>query len=83
MSDEPVEKPLTGRARSLANLKPFPKGKSANPGGRPKDPARFGDLLMREFYKTVVVKMGGKTVNKTQGEIVAMQIGEERHCPRS
>ena len=38
---------------------------------------------MREFYKTVVANMGGKTVNKTQGAIAAMQIGEERHCPQS
>jgi hypothetical protein len=42
--------------------------------GRPKDLARFGDILMREFYKTVPVNLAGKTVNKTQGEIVALEI---------
>ena len=61
VSGETVKPPLTGRARSLANLKPFVKGVSPNPGGRPKDLARFGDILMREFYKTVVATMNGKT----------------------
>jgi Family of unknown function (DUF5681) len=65
---------LTGRARSLANLRPFVKGQIGNTKGRPKDLARFGDILMREFYKTVPVKLAGKTVNKTQGEIVALGI---------
>jgi hypothetical protein len=34
--------------------------------------ARFGDILMKEFYKTVPASLGGKTVGETQGEIVAM-----------
>lgn len=32
--------------RSLANLKPFPKGNNANPGGRPKDVS-----LLAEVYR--------------------------------
>jgi uncharacterized protein DUF5681 len=74
VSDEQETKPLTGRARSLANLKRNPKGVSGNPSGRPKDLRRFGDILMKEFYKTVAASLGGKTVNKMQGEIVAQQM---------
>ena len=50
------------------------KGQIGNTKGRPKDLARFGDILMREFYKTVPVNLAGKTANKTQGEIVALEI---------
>ena len=74
VSDEQASPPLTGRARSLANLKRNPKGVSGNPSGRPKNLARFGDIVMREFFKTAPASLGGKTVNKMQGEIVAMQM---------
>ena len=74
MSEEQATPPLKGRARSLANLKPWKKGVSPNPGGKPKDIVNFGDLLMKEFYKTVPASLGGKTVNKRQGEIIAMQM---------
>jgi hypothetical protein len=68
---EEQDAPLTGRARSLANLKPWKKGSSPNPGGKPKGLARFGDLLAKEFLKTVPANIAGQTVNKTQGEILA------------
>lgn len=67
----------------VGNKKPplytrFQKGKSGNPGGRPKasskDLGYFGDILMKEFYKTVPASLGGKTINKMQGEIIAMQM---------
>jgi hypothetical protein len=67
----------------VGNKKPplhtrFPKGKSGNPGGRPKasskDLANIGDLLMKELYKTVPASLGGKTINKMQGEIFMMQM---------
>jgi Family of unknown function (DUF5681) len=74
VSEEQEPQPLTGKAKRLANLKPFVKGKSGNPSGRPKDLARFGDLLVKEFFKTVTASMNGKTINKMQGEIIAMQM---------
>jgi hypothetical protein len=67
----------------VGNKKPpletqFQKGVSGNPGGRPKgrskDLVNFGDILMKEFYKTVPATLAGKVVNKTQGEILAMQM---------
>ena len=61
VSDEPEKPPLTGMARRLANLKRYPKGETGNRSGRPKDIVNFGDLLMREFYKTVPANLGGKT----------------------
>ena len=65
MSDE-EDQPLTGRERRLANLRPFQKGNTFGKG-RPKDLARFGDILMGEFYKTILASLAGKTVNKTPG----------------
>ena len=62
VSDAPPDKPpLTGMARRLANLKRYPKGKTGNRSGRPKDIVNFGDILMREFSKTVPANLGGKT----------------------
>jgi hypothetical protein len=71
--EEDQPQPLTGHERRLANLRPFQKGNTFGKG-RPKDLARFGDLVMREFFKTVPASLGGKTVNKMQGEIIAMQM---------
>jgi hypothetical protein len=74
VSDDQEAPPLTGKAKGYANLKPWKKGVSGNKSGRPKDLGKFGEILMREFYKTVVANMGGKTVKKTQGELVAAQM---------
>jgi Family of unknown function (DUF5681) len=67
----------------VGNKKPplhtrFKPGQSGNPRGRPKgrpkDLANFGELLMKEFHKQVPALIGGKTVVKSQGEIVAAQM---------
>ena len=43
MSDEQEAQPLSGEARRLPYLKPFAKDRSANPGGHPKDLAKFAE----------------------------------------
>jgi hypothetical protein len=58
----------------------FPKGKSANPLGRPKgrskdlDLVNLGELFMRELYKPVVANVNGKVVKKSQAEILVSQM---------
>jgi hypothetical protein len=66
--------PLTGKARRLANLRPWKKGQSGNPSGKPKNLARLGDLFTQELFKHVPVTMGGKIVNKMQAEILVSQM---------
>jgi hypothetical protein len=71
------DKPYVGYKNTPLHTR-FKPGQSGNPDGRPKgqskDLVSFGDLLMKEFYKTVPANLGGKTVNKTQGQIVAMKM---------
>ena len=54
--------------------RPFQKGKSGNPSGRPKNLSRFGDVLMKEFFKPVVAQVGGKMVRASQSQLLAQQM---------
>ena len=54
--------------------RPFQKGKSGNPSGRPKNLSRFGDVLMKEFFKTVDAQVGGKMVRASQSQLFAQQM---------
>jgi hypothetical protein len=49
-------------------------GQSGNPGRKPKDLANFGEFLMKEFTKPWSPALGGKTVTRSQGQIVAQQM---------
>lgn len=50
---------LTGRARSLANLKRFEKGKSGNPKGKPKGAFSMVSVL-KNLLETPVLDKDGK-----------------------
>ncbi len=63
-----------GKARGLANLKPYVKGHKSPGPGRPKNLARLGQIIVDEVYKTVPVSLAGQTVNRVQGELFAMQL---------
>jgi hypothetical protein len=49
---EKQRKNSEGRAKRLANLKPFPKGQSGNPEGRPEG-ARNRSTVLKELLKHV------------------------------
>ena len=56
---------LTGRARSLANLRHFRKGQSGNPGGRPKTP------ITDAYRRVAKKKYPNDPENRTYAQLVA------------
>ena len=64
-SEQNIDAPVTGRARSLANLRHFPKGRSGNPGGRPKTP-------VTDAYRRLAKKRyPNDPENRTYAQLVA------------
>jgi len=74
VSNAQEAQPLTGKAKGWANLKPWRKGQSGNPSGRPKDLVRLGELFTRELFKEVPVQLAGKVVKKSQAEVLVSQM---------
>jgi len=54
--DGETEKPLSGKQKSLLNLKKFNKGISPNPGGVPKSPEAIENRETRKRFKTLTNK---------------------------
>lgn len=65
---EKQRKNSDGRAKRLANLKPFPKGQSGNPEGRPEG-ARNRSTLLKELLATVSEFHNPLTLRKESAEL--------------
>ncbi len=59
----------SGRERGNGNLKPFVKGQSGNPGGRPKGPS-LTRLLREALAKTEIRKKDGSSMRLPEGQTV-------------
>lgn len=64
------EREVTGRERSIANLKPFPKGVSGNPSGRPKN------VLSKALRKKLDELESDAPDARTKAEVLADKLYE-------
>jgi len=62
--------------KSLANLKPYPKGISGNPNGRPKGTKNFKTIFIEASKAVAEALRLGKEPDKIQVEIVKKGIAE-------
>lgn len=61
---------------SIANLRPWPKGKSANPGGRIKDKAQeIAQSVLEEYYEEIYQGLAQKAA---AGDAYAFQVLADR-----
>jgi hypothetical protein len=60
-----------GRKRRMANLKPWPKGVSGNPAGRPKS------RTLSEAYRAWLSRPSEKDPERTNADMVAEAIGKQ------
>lgn len=69
-------KPLTGRARSLANLVPCKKGEVRNPSGyNGRDKRTITDYLCEYYAETVTLTVDGEQVEWPRNKVVARMMG--------
>jgi hypothetical protein len=54
----------------------FKKGESGNPNGRRPGSKGIKARILEQLEQTVMVKQGGKTVKRTKGEVIALQLVE-------
>lgn len=76
--------PVTGRRKGLANLKPFKKGQSGNPKGRPKKLPQLDELMAEVLgeekdgitaAKAILAKLRQKAIS---GDVRAAEIMLDR-----
>ena len=57
------------------NLKPFKKGQSGNPDGRPLGSKSFKVILNKVLDGVMTIQEAGEAKNMTKREVIAMELG--------